>query len=173
MMGVVSSKQLIQPMGSFQMTVASGIIVLGIKAEIIQQIENTAAAMKEEIKGLAALQKMRNTKEMNCLQQEAQRLRTKEIHINDLLQPYQEQITELVDAVEQKFGEFTATINEIDAVEDSGISQAMLDSKKERVAAMENEVAGLRDKLQRTSQEAKEKLQQEKPVGSGSGTSHK
>ena len=44
---------------------------------------------------------------------------------------------------------------------------------KERVAAMENEVAGLRDKLQCTSQEAKEKLQQEKPAGSGSGTSHK
>ena len=44
---------------------------------------------------------------------------------------------------------------------------------KERVAAMENEVTGLRDKLQCTSQEAKEKLQQEKPTGSGSGTSHK
>ena len=44
---------------------------------------------------------------------------------------------------------------------------------KERVIAMQNKVAGLRDKLQRTSQEAKEKLQQEKPVGSGSGTSHK
>ena len=39
--------------------------------------------------------------------------------------------------------------------------------------AMENEVAGLRDKLHRTSQEAKEKLQQDKPVGSGSGMSHK
>ena len=38
---------------------------------------------------------------------------------------------------------------------------------------MENEVAGLRDKFQRTSQEAKEKLQQEKPTGSGSGVSHK
>ena len=70
-------------------------------------------------------------------------------------------------------GEFTATRNEINAAEDSGISQAMLDSAQERVAAMENEVAGLRDKLQRTSQEAKEKLQQEKPVGSGLGTSHK
>ena len=34
----------------------------------IQQIENTAVAMKEEIKGLAAPQKMRKTKEMNCLQ---------------------------------------------------------------------------------------------------------
>ena len=129
--------------------------------------------MKEEIKSLTALQKMRKTTKMNRLQQEAQRLRAKEIHINDLLQPYQEQITELVDAVEQKVGEFTATRNEIDAAEDSSIIQAMLDSAQERVVAMENEVAGLRDKLQRTSQEAKEKLQQEKPVGSGSGTSHK
>ena len=78
-------------------------------------------------------------------------MKAKEIHINDLLQPYQEQITELVDAVEKKVGEFTATRNEIDAAEDSSISQAMLDSAKERVTAMENEVAGLRDKLQCTS----------------------
>ena len=34
----------------------------------IQQIENTTAAMKEEIKSLAPLQKMRNTMEMNRLQ---------------------------------------------------------------------------------------------------------
>ena len=64
-----------------------------------------------------------------------------------MLQPYQEQITELVNAIEQKVGEFTATRNEIDAREDLGISQAMLDLAKERVASMENEVAGLRDKL--------------------------
>ena len=57
--------------------------------------------------------------------------------------------------------------------EDSSISQAMLDLEQERVALMQNEVAGLRDKLQRTSQEAKEKLQQEKPTGSGSRESHK
>ena len=49
----------------------------------------------------------------------------------------------------------------------------MLDSAQERVAVMQNEVAGLRDKFQRTSQEAKEKLQQEKPAGSGSRASHK
>ena len=110
---------------------------------------------------------------MNCLQQEAQRLREKEIHINNLLQPYQEQITELVDAVEQKVGEFTATKNEIDAAEDSSISQPMLHSAQEHVIAMENEVVGRQDKLQRTSQEAKEKLHQEKPVGSASRTSHK
>ena len=84
--------------------------------------------MKEEIKGLAALQKMRKTKEMNCLQQEAQLLRTKEIHINDLLQPYQEKITELVDTVEQKVKEFTTTREETNAIEDASISQSLLDS---------------------------------------------
>ena len=67
----------------------------------------------------------------------------------------------------------TATRNEIDAAEDSNISQAMLDLAQECVAAMEKEVAGLRDKIQHTSQEAKEKLQQEKPVGSDLRTSHK
>ena len=55
-------------------------------------------------------------------------MREKEIRFNNLLQPYQEQITELVDAVEQKFGEFTATRNEIDVAEDSSISQDMVDS---------------------------------------------
>ena len=84
--------------------------------------------MKEEIKGLAALQKMRKTKEMNCLQQEAQQLRTKEIHINDLLQPYQEQIIEIVYTVEQRVKEFTATKKETDATEDASISQALLKS---------------------------------------------
>ena len=49
----------------------------------------------------------------------------------------------------------------------------MLDSAQERVAAMENEVAGVRDKFQKTSQKAKEKLEQDKPTGSGSRTSHK
>ena len=100
-------------------------------------------------------------------------MREKEIQINDLLQPYQEQITELVDAVEQKVKEFTTTREEIDAIEDSSISKALLDSAQERVEVMQKEVAGLRDKFQRTSQEAKEKLQQEKPTGSGTGMSHK
>ena len=103
----------------------------------IKKIENTTAAMKEEIKSLAALQKMRKTTEMNRLQQEAQRLRAKEIHINDLLQPYQEQITELVEVVEQKVREFTTTTNEIDATEDSNISQAMLESTQKCVETME------------------------------------
>ena len=68
--------------------------------------------------------------------------------------------------------EVTTTREETDAIEETSISQAFLDSARERVAAMRDEVAGLRDKLQRTSQEAKEKLQQEKPAGSDSGTSH-
>ena len=90
------------------------------------------------------------TKEMNYLQQEAQQLRTKEMYINDLLQPYQEQITEIVDTVEQKMKEFTTTREETDATEDASISQALLDSAQERVVVMQKEVAGLRDKLQWT-----------------------
>ena len=111
--------------------------------------------MKEEIKSLIALQKMRKTKEMNRLQQEAQRLRAQEIHINDLLQPYQEQITDLVEVVEQKVRDFTTTRNEIDATKDSSIIQAMLETAQECVEVMQKEVAGLRNRLQRTSQEAK------------------
>ena len=60
-----------------------------------------------------------------------------------MLQPYHEQITELVDTVEQKVREFTTTREEIDATEDSSISQALLESAQERVEAMQNEVAGL------------------------------
>ena len=41
------------------------------------------------------------------------------------------------------------------------------------VEAMDKEVTGLKEKLTRTSQESKEKLQQEKPAVSGLGTSHK
>ena len=41
--------------------------------------------------------------------------------------------------------------------------------QKECAEVMKTEVAELRDKLQKTSQEAKEKLQQETPTGSGSG----
>ena len=74
----------------------------------------------------------------------AQQLRAKEIQINNLLQPYQEQITQLVEVVEQKVREFTTTRNEIDATEDSSISQAMLESAQECVETMEKEVAGLR-----------------------------
>ena len=41
--------------------------------------------------------------------------------------------------------------------------------QKERAEVMKHEVVELRGKLQKTSQEAKEKLQQETPAGSGSG----
>ena len=129
--------------------------------------------MKEEIKSLAALQKMRKTKEINQLQQEVQQLRTKELHITDLLQPFQEQITELVDVVEQKVKEFTTTREEIEGTEDSKIDQALLDSAKQCAEEMKNEVARLQGRLQHTSQEAKDKLQQEKPVPGGSRASHK
>ena len=44
-------------------------------------------------------------------------------------------------------------------IEDTSIIQALLDSARECVEEMQKEVAGLHDRLQRTSQEAKEKLQ--------------
>ena len=80
---------------------------------------------------------------MNRLQQEAQRLRENEIQFNSLLQPYEEQITELVDAVEQKLKEFTTSKSEIDDIEDSIISQSMLEVAQDCVEAMDKEVTGL------------------------------
>ena len=95
------------------------------------------------------------------------------MYINDLLQPYQEQIAEIVDMVEQKMKEFTTTREKTDAIEDTSISQAFLELAQESVKAMQKEVTGLRDRLQRASQEAKEKLQQEKIAGGGLRASHK
>ena len=100
-------------------------------------------------------------------------MRAKEIQFNNLLQPYPEQIAELIDAFEQKVKEFTTSKSDIDDTEDSIISQAILEMAQECVEAMDKEVAGLRERFTRTSQEAKEKLQQENPTVSGSGTSHK
>ena len=79
----------------------------------------------------------------------------------------------MVDAVEQKVKEFTTSKSDIDDTEDSIISQAMLEMAQECVAVMDKDIAGLRERLTRISQEANEKLQQEKPAVSGSGTSHK
>ena len=100
-------------------------------------------------------------------------MREKEIQFNNMLQPYQEQITELVDAVEQKVKEFTTRKSEIDSAEDPMITQVMLEAAQDCVEAMDKDVAGLRQRFARTSREAKEKLQKEKPDVSGSGTSHK
>ena len=94
----------------------------------IQNMENAVAAMKEEVKSLGSLAKMKKMKKMNRLQKEAQRLREKEIQFNNMLQPYQEQIVELVDAVEQKVKEFTTSKSKIDGTKDSIISQAMLEA---------------------------------------------
>ena len=90
-----------------------------------------------------------------------------------MVQLYQEQIAELVDAVEQKDKEFTTSKSEIDSTEDPLISQVMLEAAQYCVKAMDKDVTGLRERFVRTSQESKEKLQQEKPAVSGSGTSHK
>ena len=57
---------------------------------------------------------------------------------------------------------------EMDDTKYSSISQDMLETAQECVEAMNNEVVGLRERFARTSQEAKEKLQQENPAGSSS-----
>ena len=66
----------------------------------IQNMENAIETIMEEVKSLGALTKMKKMTKINCLQQEAQWLRAREIRFNNLLRPYQEQITELVDTVE-------------------------------------------------------------------------
>ena len=101
---------------------------------------------------------MKKTTEMNRLQQEAQRLQGKEIQFNNMLQPYQEQITELVDAVEKKVKDFTASKSVIDSTEDPMISQVMLVAAQDCVEAMDKDVIGLKERFERTSREAKEKL---------------
>ena len=116
---------------------------------------------------------MKKMTEMNRLQQEVHRLQAKEIQFNDMLQPYQEQIVELVDTVKQNVKEFTTRKSEVDDTEDSIISQAMLEAAQYCVKAMVKEVAGLRERFTRTSQEAKKKLQKDKPDVSDSRTSHK
>ena len=69
--------------------------------------------------------------------------------------------------------EFTTVREEIDQTDNSKVDQALIDLARERAEVMKNEVEGLRQKLQKTSQEVKDKLQQENPVVGGSRMSHK
>ena len=69
--------------------------------------------------------------------------------------------------------EFTTRKSEIDSAEDPMITQVMLEEAQDCVEAMDKYVARLRERFARTSQEAKKKLQQEKPAVSASGTSQK
>ena len=136
-------------------------------------MENAIAAIKEEVKSLGALAKMKKMIEMNRLQQEAQQLREKDIQFNNMLQPYQEQITELVDAVEQKVKEFTARKSEIDSTEDPMITQVRLEVAQDCVKYMGKDIAGIKEIFAKTSQESKETLQQKKSDVNGSRMSHK
>ena len=90
-----------------------------------------------------------------------------------MLQPYQEQIAELVDAVEKKVQEFTNSKNVINSIEDPMITQVMLTAAQDCVEAMDNDVVKMKEKFTRISQEAKKKLQMKKSVAGGSGMSHK
>ena len=90
-----------------------------------------------------------------------------------MLQPYQEEIAELVDSVEKKVIEFTSSKGVIDTTEDPLITDVMLTEAQDCVTTMDRDIAALKEKFQKTSQEAKEKLQKKKSVPSGSGMSHK
>ena len=67
-----------------------------------------------------------------------------------MIQPYQEQIIDLVDAIEQKVKEFTASKSVIDSTEDPMISQVMLVAAQDCVEAMEKDVTGLKERFTRT-----------------------
>ena len=90
-----------------------------------------------------------------------------------MLQPYQENITELIEEVENKVKEFKSSKGVIDTIEDPLITQVMLTAAQDCVATMDQYIVKLKEKFQKTSQEAKEKLQKKKPDVGGSGTSHK
>ena len=74
----------------------------------------------------------------------------KEIQFNNMLQSYQEQIAELVDAVENKVKEITASKSVIDNTEDSMISQVMLKVAQDYIEAMDKDVEGLKERSART-----------------------
>ena len=85
-------------------------------------------------------------------------MQEKEIQFNNLLQPYQEQIVKLVDAVEQKVKEFTTSKSEIDSTDNPMITQVMLEAAQYCVEDMEKYITGLKERFAKTSQEAKEML---------------
>ena len=53
------------------------------------------------------------------------------------------------------------------------ITQVMLEAAQDCVENMDKDITGFKERFAKTSQEAKETLQQKKSDVSGSGTSHK
>jgi cell division protein ZapA (FtsZ GTPase activity inhibitor) len=102
-----------------------------------------------------------------------QKLREKQINFDKMVQPYQEQIAQLVDTVEKKVAEFKSSKDVIDTTDDPLVTDIMLTTAQETVTDMDKDLAELKATFQKTSQEAKEKLQKKKPDAGGSGTSHK
>jgi hypothetical protein len=90
-----------------------------------------------------------------------------------MVQPYQEEIAQLVDTMETKVAEFKSSKDVIDSTEDPLITDIMLTTAQDTVTEMDQDLAKLKAQFQKTSQEAKEKLQKKKSEAGGSGTSHK
>ena len=77
-------------------------------------------------------------------------MREKEIQFNTMLQPYQEQIAELIEEVENKVKEFKSSKGVIDTTEDPLITQVMLTAAQDCVTTMDQDIEKLKAKFQKT-----------------------
>src|SRR5277367_621022 len=84
----------------------------------IQSLDTAVASIEEEAKSLGALAKMKKRAEINQIQDKVQKLREKHITFDKMVQPYQEEIAQLVDTMETKVAEFKSSKEVIDSAED-------------------------------------------------------
>ena len=68
-----------------------------------------------------------------------------------MLQPYQEQIAELIEEVDNKLKEFNSSKGVIDTTEDPLITQVMLTVAQDFVIAMDQDIAKLKEKFHKIS----------------------
>ena len=124
----------------------------------IQGYEQAIAKVEEEAKTLGALPKMKKKEEITKIQQLAQKCKEKHINLNNLIQPHQVKITELVDSIEKKVTEFKASHGVAESTEDPLVTTIMLTIAHECVAGMDSNLAKHKEKFRQTAQEAKDKL---------------
>ena len=118
---------------------------------------------------------MRRKAEITAIKQAAQNCREKQIDLDNLMQPHQVKIAQLVDDIDKKVTELKASHGVVDSTEDPLVTQIMLTTAQEEVTRMDHSLAKLKETFRKTAQEATDKLAQKKLVaGAGdSGTSHK
>jgi hypothetical protein len=141
----------------------------------IQSYDQLIAQAEEEAKSLGALAKMKKKTEITQLQQLAQKFRTKQINLDNTINPHQEKVAQLVDRIEKKVIGFKASKGVIEDTEDPLVTDIMLTTAQEEVANMDSSLKELKETFGIISQEAKDKMKQMQIAesASGSGTSHK